>query len=630
MISIELMAIMAIIGYMAFVFIAESFNPFFISRRRRKRVLHAVGIMVAAMIASSPLVLHIWPKTNLREQLSLILLVLLASLACLIVLYSIYYLYSRLFTQEADTDTRGVLRTESESTANLLTNKAGAPTKINHDEDTAEPNTPPIEINADRMFDANLEAALESADADLKIAKANDTMGLSTQLRRPEALSVNAKTDVGDFTHTDGVIVEAEWSEPVDTAKGAATSVAANITASVAAGSKDDQPTRSEQRATFGSSDAPKTNAALASDVMTNRPAAPVSASSSAVISANNISANKHDTVVDATTQTPAAPITTPAKHTEPPATVDAIGGAIGDANDIERQNAATNLPSAAAKDTKERIPEPVLSPTQTDTQGQVQPQTQVQTGAQAKIQPQDPVAANTSPELTKESMKEPNVEAAGNPTPEESGKTADDSVQANEIAAALSAIKGKTTQLRSTIEQVSDQQIIGQQTAASLKKKQQEQLSIQRREINRQAHQVRELESREQQRTLEMNRLDKLHNATDSLLQAQRDQLEEARHFRAQAERLLTAREQALQSRERAIETQRHELEKSRSVAKKAALAARKAALAHQQVKISMLREQVARNKTEKRAQKAVLIAKDAISRLANEEQRNKNRSTT
>jgi len=157
--------------------------------------------------------------------------------------------------------------------------------------------------------------------------------------------------------------------------------------------------------------------------------------------------------------------------------------------------------------------------------------------------------------------------------------------VQANEIAAALSAIKGKTTQLRSTIEQVSDQQIIGQQTAASLKKKQQEQLSIQRREINRQAHQVRELESREQQRTLEMNRLDKLHNATDSLLQAQRDQLEEARHFRAQAERLLTAREQALQSRERAIETQRHELEKSRSVAKKAALAARKAALAHQQV---------------------------------------------
>jgi len=282
MISIELMAIMAIIGYMAFVFIAESFNPFFISRRRRKRVLHAVGIMVAAMIASSPLVLHIWPKTNLREQLSLILLVLLASLACLIVLYSIYYLYSRLFTQEADTDTRGV----------------------------------------HRMFDANLEAALESADADLKIAKANDTMGLSTQLRRPEALSVNAKTDVGDFTHTDGVIVEAEWSEPVDTAKGAATSVAANITASVAAGSKDDQPTRSEQRATFGSSDAPKTNAALASDVMTNRPAAPVSASSSAVISANNISANKHDTVVDATTQTPAAPITTPAKHTEPPATV--------------------------------------------------------------------------------------------------------------------------------------------------------------------------------------------------------------------------------------------------------------------------------------------------------------------
>ena len=589
MISIELMAIMAIIGYMAFVFTAESFNPFFIPRLRRKRILHAVGITVAAMIASSPLVLQIWPKTGLREQLSLILLVLLVSLACLIVLYSIYYLYSRLFTQQADIKIRNVQRTDSEPAANLLTNKAGAPTKINREEDNTEPNTPPIEINADRMFDANLEAALESADADLKVAKANDTLRLNKQPQRSEARSVSAKPETSNFTHTDGVIIEAEWSEP-------ATMV------------KNDNPNiHSQQDATTSDNEVLNANAAIHTDDIANMPPIPVSASLSAPTYAH-----KPDTAADIRAKTPAAPITAAAKSAVLEETFDA-------GTDNQNGTGIINQPTSYSKtDGNNLLTEPAL------------PLPPVQSAVHPTIKTSHQPVGESAVDLQDESTLETVVKTVSDPTPTKSAKTANDGVQVTEIATALTLIKGKTTQLRSTIEHVSDQQIVGQQHAASLKQKQQEQLSIQRREINRQAHQLRELESRQQQRAVEMDRLNKLHSATDSLLQAQRDQLEEARRFRTQAERLLAAREEALQTRERSLETQRYELEKSRSVAKKAALAARKAALAHQQVKISMLREQVARNKTEKRAQKAVLIAKDAISRLANEEQRNKTRSTT
>jgi len=80
------------------------------------------------------------------------------------------------------------------------------------------------------------------------------------------------------------------------------------------------------------------------------------------------------------------------------------------------------------------------------------------------------------------------------------------------------------------------------------------------------------------------------------------------------------------LNERQQIFSDQVDSLEKTRAMARNAALLARRAATAQQQARTEALKERAARERLEVSAKKAVHIARSAISKLAEEERRNRN----
>ena len=79
--------IMALLGYLAFVFIAESFNPFKIPKNRTRRGRYRVGLLIGGLLAISSIAAWIYPAGNLassvRTSLSASILMVGAVILCL-------------------------------------------------------------------------------------------------------------------------------------------------------------------------------------------------------------------------------------------------------------------------------------------------------------------------------------------------------------------------------------------------------------------------------------------------------------------------------------------------------------------------------------------------------------------
>lgn len=100
---------------------------------------------------------------------------------------------------------------------------------------------------------------------------------------------------------------------------------------------------------------------------------------------------------------------------------------------------------------------------------------------------------------------------------------------------------------------------------------------------------------------------------------------LEDKRHALIQVELRVSELEGELKARQQVFHDQMESLKKTREMARNAALLARRAATMQQRAQTTALQERAARERLEVSAKKAVNIARNAISKLAEEERKNR-----